>query len=581
MRDPSGWGNRILMARRLSPILAETLTACRPHLAAAIAFSFAINILNLALPLYSLQIYDRVLQSGSGATLFLLTLAAIGAMAALALLDDVRARLLVNMGIRFDNRLSSRLFALQMESAAGGRGQENGQVLRDLDALRVVVTGSGTLALLDLPWTIIYVGICFLLHPVLGLTVLVSTLCLIGLAVFNQVSVNQPLADSNASGNKSYALTDTAVRHVEPIQAMGMLPDILVRWRDVRFHFMGRQAIASYRNARMTSLIRFFRMIVQVAIMGIGAWLVVAHEMSAGSLFAATMLTSRALVPIDQVVGVWRQLAQGLTAFLRLQTAFDVPVRPVAMALPHPEGHLSVEHVTFRVPGMEAPVVNDVSFELAAGESLGLVGPSGAGKSMLARLLVGISKPNSGIVRLDGADVYTWDRSGFGRAVGYLPQDTALMPGTVRENIARFGNASPEEIVDVARRVGVHDMILRLPNGYDTQVGEGGAHLSGGQRQRIALARALLGKPRLLVLDEPNSNLDGDGEDSLRHTLAALKKEKVSIILIAHRPSLLTGVDKLLILAGGQVAKFGPMVNVMPHLIPAASIGAVPLARTA
>lgn len=569
------------MARRLSPILAETLTACRPHLAAAIAFSFAINILNLALPLYSLQIYDRVLQSGSGATLFLLTLAAIGAMAALALLDDVRARLLVNMGIRFDNRLSSRLFALQLESAAGGRGQENGQVLRDLDTLRGVVTGSGTLALLDLPWTIIYIGICFLLHPVLGLTVLVSTLCLIALAVFNQVSVNQPLADSNASGNKSYALTDTAIRHVEPIQAMGMLPDILNRWRDVRFQFMGRQAVASYRNARIASLIRFFRMVVQVAIMGIGAWLVVAHEMSAGSLFAATMLTSRALVPIDQVVGVWRQLSQGLSAFLRLQTAFAVPSRPVAMAMPHPEGNLSVEHVTFRVTGVEAPVVNDVSFDLAAGESLGLVGPSGAGKSMLARLLVGIIKPSSGIVRLDGADVYTWDRSGFGHAVGYLPQDTALMPGTVRDNIARFGNAAPEEIVDVARRVGVHDMILRLPNGYDTQVGEGGTHLSGGQRQRIALARALLGKPRLLVLDEPNSNLDGDGEDSLRQTLTILKKEKVSIVLIAHRPSLLTGVDKLLILAGGRVAKFGPMVHVMPHLIPATSIGAVPLARSA
>jgi PrtD family type I secretion system ABC transporter len=569
------------MARRLSPILAETLTACRPHLAAAVAFSFAINILNLALPLYSLQIYDRVLQSGSGATLFLLTIAAIGAMAALALLDDVRAQLLVNMGVRFDNRLSSKLFALQMESAASGRGQENSQVLRDLDTLRGVVTGSGTLALLDLPWTVIYIGICFLLHWVLGVTVLVATLCLIGLAIFNQVAVNQPLADSTVSGTKSYALTDTAIRHVEPIQAMGMLPDILIRWRNVRQLFMGRQAIASHRNARLASFIRFFRMLVQVAIMGIGALLVVEHDMSAGSLFAATMLTSRALVPIDQVVGVWRQLSQGLSAFQRLQTAFDIPERPVAMSMPHPEGHLSVEHVTFRVAGIEAPIVNDVSFELTAGESLGLVGPSGAGKSMLARMLVGITKPSTGMVRLDGADVYTWDRGGFGRAVGYLPQDTALMPGTVRENIARFGNAAPEDIVDVARRVGVHDMILRLPNGYDTQVGEGGAHLSGGQRQRIALARALLGKPRLLVLDEPNSNLDGDGEDALRQTLAVLKQEKVSIILIAHRPSLLTGVDKLLILAGGQVAKFGPMVHVMPHLIPAASIGAVPLARTA
>jgi ABC-type protease/lipase transport system fused ATPase/permease subunit len=251
------------------------------------------------------------------------------------------------------------------------------------------------------------------------------------------------------------------------------------------------------------------------------------------------------------------------------------------MTLPQPEGRLSVEGVSFVVPGVEQPLLKDISFELAAGESLGLVGPSGAGKSMLARLLVGVTKPASGMVRLDGADVFTWERGAFGRAVGYLPQDTTLMTGTVRENIARFGEASAEDIVDVARRVGIHDMILRLPNGYDTLIGEGGIALSGGQRQRVALARALIGKPRLLILDEPNSNLDGDGEDSLRHLLVTLKSEKVSIVLIAHRPSLLTAVDKLLILANGQVAKFGPMVHVMPQLIPAATIGVTPLARTA
>jgi PrtD family type I secretion system ABC transporter len=565
------------MARRLSPVLAETLNACRPHMRSAIAFSLAINIFNLALPLYSLQIYDRVLQSGSGATLFLLTLVAIGAMAGYAVLDDVRAQILVNMGVRFDKLLSTRLFALQMDNAGSVRGAEHVQALRDLDTLRGVVTGSGTLALLDLPWTVIYIGICFLLHWVLGVTVLVATAGLVALAVFNQVAVNAPLTESTISGNKSYQLTDTALRNVEPIQAMGMLPAILNRWRAVRRHFMARQAVASNRNSRIAAAVKFFRMVVQVAMMGIGAWLVIDHDMSAGALFAATMLTSRALVPIDQVVGVWRQLSQGWTAFNRLQTAFDAPSRPVAMAMPHPEGRLSVEHVSFHAPHVETPIVNDVSFELAAGESLGLVGPSGAGKSMLARMLVGIAKPSSGMVRLDGADVYTWEREGFGRAVGYLPQDTSLMSGTVRDNIARFGEASPEEIVSVARRVGVHDMILRLPNGYDTQVGEGGTVLSGGQRQRIALARALLGKPRLVVLDEPNSNLDSDGEDSLRATITLLKQEKVSVILIAHRPSLLTGVDKLLILANGQIAKFGPMVHLMPQLIPAASIGAAPI----
>ncbi len=569
------------MARRLSPLLAETLSACRSHLTAAVVFSLAINILNLTLPLYSLQIYDRVLQSGSGATLFLLTAAAVAAMATLAVLDDVRSQLLVNMGVRFDNRLSARLFALQMESATGKRGQENGQVLRDLDTLRQVVTGSGTLALLDLPWTIIFIAVCFLLHPLLGITVLLATLGLIALAVFNQIAVTAPLTESNNSGNKSYGLTDIAMRNAEPIQAMGMLPSILRRWRAVRGIFMERQAAASYRNARIASFIRFFRMFLQIAMLAIGAWLVIERDISPGSLFAAAMLSSRALVPIDQVTGVWRQLAQGWAAFGRLQAAFDTPARPVAMTIPQPEGRLSVEGLTHFIAGNEHPILKDISFEIAAGESLGLVGPSGAGKSMLARLLVGIAKPQSGIVRLDGADVYTWERGAFGQAVGYLPQDTSLMAGTVRDNIARFGDATPSDIVDAARRVGVHDMILRLPQGYDTQVGEGGTSLSGGQRQRIALARAVLGKPRLLILDEPNSNLDGDGEDSLRALLGALKREGISIVLIAHRPSLLTSVDKLLILANGQIAKFGPMVHVMPQLIPAASIGVAPMARTA
>jgi PrtD family type I secretion system ABC transporter len=331
---------------------------------------------------------------------------------------------------------------------------------------------------------------------------------------------------------------------------------------------MHRQATASMRNANIGGLVKFFRYALQIAIFSTGAWLVISQKMSSGALFAASIMTTRALTPIDQTVGVWRQLVTGRSALERVQAAFTAPPRPSAMPLPNPIGRVSVEGMTYAPPGGRNPILANVSFVLEPGESVGVVGASAAGKSTLARLIVGAVKPSSGVVRLDGGDVYSWDREAFGRAVGYLPQDIELFDGTIKDNIARFRACEPEQIVLAARMAGAHEMILRLPNGYDTVIGGTGATLSGGQRQRIGLARAVFGDPRLVVLDEPNASLDGEGEAALAQLLGRLKTRGSTVIMIAHKPSALAGLDKVLVLMNGGLAAIGPVGQILPMIAP-------------
>ena len=557
------------MIPKIPPLLRYGLAGSRSAIWATVGFSFALNLLTLAMPVFTIQLYNRVLSSGSGATLALISLAAIIAFAVAGVLEDIRAQLLVAIGCRLDAALSAPLFSRLVEAAVRSGGARNeGQALRDLDTLRTTLTGGGALALLDLPWSPLFIIACGLLHPLLGLLAFAGAGVLIGLALLNQAVVARPLSDSAKSGEASYGLTEAVIRNAEVVQAMGMLPAIMGGWRGLRAGLMHQQSLASVRNSQVGSLIKFVRMLLQIAIFAAGAWLVVDQKITGGALFAASLLTTRALAPIDQVVGVWRQLAIGVASLRRVEAAFAAPDRMSAMALPHPEGRLSVENLTYVPAGARAPAVMNVTFALEPGESLGVVGASAAGKSTLARLVVGAIAPSNGVVRLDGGDAYTWDRESFGRAVGYLPQDVELFDGTIRENIARFRDVGPAAIVAAAQLAGAHELILRLPAGYDTPIGATGATLSGGQRQRIGLARAVFGDPKLIVLDEPNANLDGEGEAALQALLGKLKARGVTVLMIAHRPSSLVALDKVLVLNNGVLMGMGPVAQMLPMIAP-------------
>jgi PrtD family type I secretion system ABC transporter len=556
------------MPRPLSPILKTGLARCRGVIWAVCSFSLVLNVLSLAMPLYTIQLYDRVMVSGSAATLAVVTVAVVIALTVSTLIENIRSRLFVLLGCRFDARLSAELFERQVETSVRSGGANRGQALRELDSFRQVMTGGGSIALLDLPWSPLFIAACFLIHPLIGVICLLGALSLAGLAVFNQWATARPLTESGQQGEASYRLTETVLRNAEVVQAMGMLPDLSRRWELLRGGLMERQAAASILNTDLAGGIKLFRTFLQILILAAGAWLVIDHQMSGGGLFAASMLTTRALLPIDQIVGVWRQIVTGLAALNRLEAAFAQPTRPVAMKLPTPQGALSVEGLSYVPPGAKTPAVVNVSFRLEPGESLGVVGASAAGKSTLARLIVGAIKPSNGVVRLDGADAYSWERGDFGRIVGYVPQDIELFDGSVRENICRFRQADPEAIVAAARLAGVHEMILRLPDGYETPIGATGASLSGGQRQRIALARAVFGRPKVVVFDEPNANLDGEGDAALQALIRQLKTQGVTVILIAHRPSALVALDKVLILANGGMNGFGPVADLMPQIAP-------------
>ena len=551
---------------RISPALHTGLAGLKSYLLWAGVFSLGINVLTLSIPLYSIQLFDRVLSSGSGATLAVLTVAVMGGLLSAALIEDVRARLLIALGIRFDSQLATRLFTHQLERA--GQGERRGEVVRDLDNVRQVLTGSGIIALFDLPWAPLFVGVCFYLHPWLGMLTLGGAVMVLCLAVLNQWLVAVPLSESARKADESYRLTDGALSNAETVRALGMLPDIVRRWSAIRDQAIASQADASSRNASISSFIKFLRYALQVSILGTGAWLAVGREISPGALFAASIISTRALLPIDQLVVAWRQLLSGRAALGRVDEMLKSEVASSSFKLPEPSGRLTVEGLCYSVPGARAPTLQQVNFAVEPGEAVGVVGPSAAGKSTLARLIIGAIRPTEGAIRLDGAETWSWDREDFGGYAGYVSQSIELFEGTIAENIARFKDADSAAIVAAARLAGVHEMILLLPDGYETRLLPNGAPLSGGQRQRIALARAVFGNPRLVVLDEPNSNLDGEGDAALQMLLATLKKRGVTVILIAHRPSVLVSLDKVLVLRGGSVADFGTVEAVMPRIAP-------------
>lgn len=555
--------------------LRRVLHDCRGYFVTAAIFSLAINLLYLAAPLYMLQVYDRVISSGSQITLLMLTIALLVAFVALAALDAVRARVLTRASIRLDRLVAGRVMTAVIDRAAALGGARS-QLLRDFDTFRQFITGPGVHAIFDLPWAPIYILVIFALHPILGLFAFGSAILLIAMALLNEWLVRPPLTGANEAAARNYAFTEMSLRNWEVVQAMGMMGGLLQRWARDRNRMLERQVTASDRAATMQSMIRFLRLSMQSIILGLGALLVIERLTTVGAMFAASILLGRALQPVEQLVGSWRNLVAARSAYRRIRDLLSSsPLRDRNLALPRPTGRLSVEALSFAMPGSAKPILRGLAFGIAAGEVLGVIGPSGAGKSTLARQIVGIMPPSAGTVRLDGADVSTWPKESLGRYLGYLPQDIELFADSVAANISRFQDGDDQKVIAAAQLAGVHEMILRLPNGYDTQVGEGGAVLSGGYRQRIGLARAVYGNPSLVVLDEPSSNLDSDGDAALTDCITQLKERGVTVVLISHRPATINVVDKILLIREGVVEMFGTRAEVLGKLTRPVAVPAV------
>jgi PrtD family type I secretion system ABC transporter len=538
---------------------------------AAVAFMFSLvsNLLYLALPLYTYQVYGRVMVSQNQATLWMLTLVTLFVFAISSVIDDFRARILINYGVALDQRVSGRVFTGLFDAAVRGDPGARAQALRDLDQFRQSLTGIAAAAFFDVPWIPVFLVVLFIIDPLVGVITVVGAGILFALAVLQARATQGALRDANEAALRSYGFTDAALRNGEVVRAMGMLPTLGQAWARHRQVTIERGAVAAEQSNMYTDIIKAVRMGMQVLIVAIGAYLILEGKIHSGMLFANMILASRALQPIEKIVGSWDPLNNMVRCYERLNNLLAKAEPPTsATALPRPLGKLSVEGVNFAPPGVQRLVLANVNFAVDPNEVLGVIGPSGAGKSTLARLLVGIWRPLNGVVRLDGADVFSWDRADFGRHVGYLPQDTELFAGTVRNNIARFREGvTDEEVVAAAQLAGVHELILRMPKGYDTDVGEGGVVLSAGQRQRVGLARTLLGKPAFVVLDEPNANLDAEGEDALMRAIDAMKANGATVVIISHKPGVFRAADKMLVLRDGRVELFGPRDQVMARLV--------------
>ncbi len=556
--------------------LARAVAACRAQFVSVGLFSGVVNGLQLTVSLYMMQVFDRVLATRNLNTLLYLTLIAIAAVGLLAVLESVRSRIMHRVGAWVEEKVAPEGFARAVESQLRGRAYRM-EALRDLGVCRGFISSPGALALYDVPWVPVYLLVIFILHPVLGTVALVGAALLLGLTIFNELATSKLLREANTASMATQRRADSIVRNAEVIDSMGMLPAVMARWRVGVAEMTAPMNRAMDRAAPLLAVTKFFRLAVQIAILGIGAYLVLGQELTSGASIAASIIMGRALAPVEQMIGGWKQLVQARQSWRRLQAFLVMPrLRPPGLPLPDPIGKVVVERVTYGFPGTNVAVVKGVAFALEPGESLAVIGPSAAGKTTLIRLLTGTLAPASGAVRLDGADVYTWQREDFGRHVGYLPQDVELFDGTIFDNIARMAESPHEPVYDAARLAGAHEMILRLPKGYETEIGEGGQHLSGGQRQQIGLARAMFGNPKFIVLDEPNSNLDGDAEAALLRALHELRRRSITVVLVSHRPVLVQGVEKVLLMRDGAVEMFGPRAEVMKKIMKPAQPTPIP-----
>ena len=549
-------------------LLWDGFKAARPAFVSAIVFSFFINLLAFVGPLYMLQIYDRVITSRNETTLLFITLIAGFLLVVFAILEKIRSAVFVRAGVLFDSKTRARLFETVLHGTIKHPSVAESSVLRQIDAIREFLTGAGLISFCDVPWIPIFIVGCFILHPWFGFVATAGALLIFGFAVANEMLTSKQLKAAAISSNAAGNYASATFRNVEVLLAMGMWRPLRERWMAKQHEVLALQAQASDRAGILVSATKFIRAFLQIAILGTGAYLSIIQESTPGAMIAASIIMGRALAPVELVVAHWKSFLGARSAYDRISDLVRaVPRQAERMKLPDPVGQISVENLAVAPPGGKRPTVHGVTFRLSPGTALGVVGPSAAGKSTLARALVGVWPILMGAIRIDGGELSNWDNEQLGQHIGYLPQDIELFSGTIAENICRFQAVDSNQVVAAARLAGVHDMVQGLPEGYNTQIGDGGQSLSGGQRQRIGLARALYGMPALVVLDEPNASLDAEGEAALLQAIEQLKKNKCTVVLVTHKTKILSVMDKLLVMANGQVRGFGDKDDVFAKLI--------------
>jgi ATP-binding cassette subfamily C protein EexD len=548
--------------------LEAALLLCKGAFLSAAGFSLLINLLMLVPTIYMLQVYDRVVSTGNQSTLLMLTLIVVVLFITMAALEWVRSQILVKVSSRLELLLNQRLFKIAFKQSLYSGGQRaSTQPLDDLTGLRQFLTGNGLFAFFDAPWMPIYLGVLFFFHSWYGWFSVFTGIALCIVALATEKATTKILSEANNVSMQTRGALGRNLRNAEVIESMGMLESIRERWMIGALKVLELQAIASSRAGLLVALSKVIRLSSQSLILGLGAYLVIEREISPGLMMAGSILMGRALAPIDMIIGTWKGFINARDQYERLNSLLtQIPADKEHMLLPDPEGRIQLENAVVVPPGSKVAVLKGINITIDKGDIVGVIGPSGAGKSTLARAVLGIWPTANGAIRLDGAEVFNWDRQHLGQFIGYLPQDIELFEGTIGENIARFGDVNPELVVEAAKMADVHELILRLPEGYDTVIGITGGNLSGGQRQRIGLARALYGNPVLVVLDEPNSNLDELGEAALEKALVKLKEKKSTVMIITHRNSVLSKVDKLLVLKDGLLVVYGPKDQVVAHL---------------
>lgn len=557
-------------------------SALRPSLYVAGVFSFFINLMLIGPILYMLQVFDRVLTSRSEPTLYMLTLVVAIALVAMVFVDVARGRLMQIVGRRVDEMLGEPVLKnlIRHASSVSRSGYVHG--LKDIATLRGFFTGNNVIALFDAPWLVFFIFIIFMFHPWMGVTALVGSIILLCLAWLNEKTNRKEIERYQDSTRRSSSFMDQGIRNADVLNSMGMTERFSARWEHANAETLDRMQGTSASMGAILSASKFVRQAIQVTMMGLGVYLIIHDNLSPGIMIAGTILLGRAMAPVESLIGNWNGLVAARAAYGRLAKLFpEIFADTTKQPLPAPEGAIRVERVYLAGNTPDTPIIRQADLELPAGKSLAILGPSGSGKSSLAKLIVGVWTPSGGHVRIDGADISQWDGTYLGRFVGYLPQDVELFPGTVADNIGRFETDNPDGILEAAKAAHAYDLILHLPNGFDTRLGEGGIQLSAGQAQRIGLARALYGKPRMVVLDEPNANLDAEGEQALVHTLNALRTQGVTLIMITHKPSLVASMDYLLVMREGRVDVIGPREQVlaklgvqsMPHPVAAVRTG--------
>src|SRR5215470_17206761 len=552
---------------RTETVLSRMIGFCKTQLLLVGLFSGMVNLLQLTVSLYMMQIFDRVITTHNVDTLVYLSLIAGTAILLLAILEFTRNQIMQRLATWVELKVGPEGFARAIENVLCGHSYRM-EALRDLATCRGYVGSTPALALYDVPWVPVFLGVIFILHPVQGFVATGGAIVLFVLTLLNELITSRLTKEANTAAINSQRRADSIARNAEVIDSMGMMPAVMRRWQESMAEMLIPQRRAAQRGSVLSAIAKFSRLGVQIAVLGVGCYLVLQHDLTSGASMAGSIIMGRALAPVEMLIGGWKQFVQVRQAFSRLQTFLRQPrLRPPGLPLPEPVGRLSVDRVTYGFPNTTSAIVKGVQFALNPGDSLAVIGPSAAGKSTLIKMLIGTLAPSAGAVRLDGADVHHWMREDFGRYVGYLPQAVELFEGTVFRNIARMCEAHPEQVFAAAQLAGCHEMIMRLPLGYETEIGENGQFLSGGQRQLIGLARALFGNPKFVVLDEPNSNLDGESEKNLIGALEKLKALGTTVVLVSHRPGLVQHVDLVLMMRDGAVEMFGPRTDVLNRVI--------------